>query len=93
MTMGPDDFYIGGNVTLDSVFDAAFSGKQRVSGSSTTGSLLYPFSSNSGIGYFGPNFIFTKDLDGVVPEPSSLAVFGIGAMGLLTTRRRRPRLA
>jgi hypothetical protein len=93
MTMGAAPFYVGGSSTLNPVFDPSESGTQRVSGSSPTGDLLYPFTNNADkIGYFGPNFTFEKGL-GVapVPEPSSLAIFGINAVGWITARRRRRR--
>ena len=93
MTMGSDEFYIGGSVKLDPIFDSTTSGFRRDSGESPTGELLYPSSSQQGFGYYGPNFTFSRTLDGGnVPEPSSLAIFAIGAMGLVGTRRRRPHL-
>jgi hypothetical protein len=90
MTVGADAFYaINQNVTLDPVFDRATSATERVS-TITSPNLVFPFASNSRLGYFGPNFTFTV-LPGVapVPEPTGLAIFGIGALGTLTIRRRR----
>ncbi len=41
-------------------------------------------------GYFGPNFTFTS-ASATVPEPASLTMFGLGAVGLVAGAMRRRR--
>lgn len=48
--------------------------------------LQNPAFNGGGGGYYGPNFTYTT---AAVPEPSSIAMLGIGAIGLFARRKRQ----
>ena len=69
------------------------SGIAANSGQTFTLESPYSISSNAFINYAGPNsFAGTIDplVPGTVPEPASLAVLGVGLLGLFTAWRRKP---
>jgi len=55
----------------------------------TNGILERPTESQAGKQYFGPNILTTSTTEVMVPEPTSLAIFGLGALGLVAGRIRR----
>lgn len=92
-----ESYIIGANyVSDDQFYYAAFDISSSSSISSITG-----VRSDAGSGFvapmlgasnrFGPNFTFTTAAE-PVPEPSTLALFGIGGLGLCSYRWRRKRM-
>jgi MYXO-CTERM domain-containing protein len=65
-----------------------------VGASSATGnSLIAPSTLDGGVAYFGPNFQFSVPDTSGTPEPASLAIWGLGALGLAAVGRARRRKA
>ena len=91
---------LGGPTLKDGTVPAAWldltttgSGIAANSGQTFTLESPYSISSNAFINYAGPNsFAGTIDplVPGTVPEPASLAVLGVGLLGLFTAWRRKP---